>query len=353
MCNEGGSADVSSTSSARTGAQPGRCGRGLLERREHESGAHRFVGARRDGGAGGIIAAHGDGGADGRALPDGRALHGGRVLSAAESSPAGARAVLGDILFATKPGGVGGSDTIYAIASDGSRPLRKILAHGWMPDLSPDGTLIAYTSSVPDGMDIFTMHADGSGAARLTGNDFPSFKPVWSPDGKKILFDGFPGEFHVANADGTGQVRLADNGQMGRWSPDGKRIAYIGGPEGNNEIYVMNADGTDQINLTNRPSSDGLPVWSPDGKRIAFASDRTGNGDIYVMDVDGKNVTRLTSESGVDSWPAWSPDGTSIAFTRQPTKDGFADIWVMKADGTGQRDLTNSPNDHDDSPSWR
>ena len=132
-----------------------------------------------------------------------------------------------------------------------------------MPDLSPDGTLIAYTSSVPDGMDIFTMHSDGSGAARLTGNDFPSFKPVWSPDGKKILFDGFPGELHVANADGTGQIRLADNGQMGRWSPDGKRIAYIGGPEGNNEIYVMNADGTDQINLTNRPSSDDLRSGRP------------------------------------------------------------------------------------------
>ena len=193
----------------------------------------------------------------------------------------------------------------------------------------------------------------GPAPTRLTGNDFPSFKPVWSPDGKRLLFDGFPGETHVVNADGSNQHRLLVGGQMARWSPDGKRITYIGGPEGNNEIYVMNADGSGQVDLTNAPSDDGLPAWSPNGKRIAFVSDRTGTGHVYLMDPDGKNVKQLTTGGSVDSWPAWSPDGAFIAFVRQATKDGFGDIWVMKSDGTDARNLTNSPNDHDDNPSWR
>ncbi|HEY7970813.1 MAG TPA: hypothetical protein VID95_12515 [Candidatus Limnocylindrales bacterium] len=273
--------------------------------------------------------------------------------SAADASTApSAPAVLGDILFTIKAGGVGGSDLIWATTADGSRPLRQIGPHGWWPDLSPDGRSIAYTGSVgPDHFDIWTMHADGSGVARVTGNDFNGFRPVWSPDGTKILFTGFDEGLLVVNKDGSGQKKLAD-GNMGTWSPDGMRIAYGGGTT-SDDIYVMNADASKPLDLTNTPGNDDLPAWSPDGKQIAFSSDRSGNGDIYVMSSDGSKLVRLTSDADVEGWPAWSPDGRFIAYERRATPDALGDIWVMNADGSNTRDLTNDPANEDNGPSWQ
>jgi Tol biopolymer transport system component len=262
-------------------------------------------------------------------------------------------AVLGDILFTIKPRGEGGTDQIWATTADGARPLRQVGPHGWWADLSPDGKTIAYTYFAgTDHFDIWTMNADGSGVTRLTGNDFNGFRPVWSPDGTQVLFTGFGEGLLVVNKDGSGQVKVAD-GQMGAWSPDGKQIVYIGGPDGDDEIYVMNADGSKQIDLTNSPGNDDLPSWSADGKHITFSSDRSGNGDIYVMGADGSRVTRLTTDTEAEGWPSWSPDSRFIAFNRGPTADGLKDVWVMNADGSDQRDLTNDPTDNEADPSWR
>ena len=56
------------------------------------------------------------------------------------------------------------------------------------------------------------------------------------------------------------------------------------------------------------------------------------------MDADGGNVRRLTNHPRMDYWPAWSPDGKRIAFTSN--RDGNYEIYVMNADGSGQRNLT-------------
>ena len=81
--------------------------------------------------------------------------------------------------------------------------------------------------------------------------------------------------------------------------------------------------------------------------RIAFVSDRDGpdplgnhgNQEIYVMNADGTGQRRLTHEKAADFGPTWSPDGSMIAFTSQ--RGGGFDIFVMNADGTAQRRLTN------------
>ncbi len=67
-----------------------------------------------------------------------------------------------------------------------------------------------------------------------------------------------------------------------------------------------------ELNLSLHPSSDRDPAWSPDGKRIAFVSDRDGNFEIYVMKADGTGQARLTTNSAADSNPAWSRDGKQL-----------------------------------------
>jgi TolB protein len=82
------------------------------------------------------------------------------------------------------------------------------------------------------------------------------------------------------------------------------------------------------------------PAWSPEGSFIAFASERTGSGDIYVMRADGSEVRRLTEHPAYEGAPSWSPDGKWIAFEGE--RDGRSELYrVEVATGKVER-LTES-----------
>jgi Tol biopolymer transport system component len=83
--------------------------------------------------------------------------------------------------------------------------------------------------------------------------------------------------------------------------------------------------------------------------RIAFVSTRDGNAEIYVIRPDGSGLTRLTSNPATDGGPALAPDGTKIAF--HSNRDGNSEIYVMNSNGSGLRRVSNHPA-NDSLPSW-
>ena len=120
------------------------------------------------------------------------------------------------------------------------------------------------------------------------------------------------------------------------------------------ELYVMNPDGSGMRRLARFASAFPRPTWSPDGRMIAFerrlgpiGAPPPGNGqcrvchwEIFVMNADGSGQRNLTGNAG-GGFPVWSPDGQQIAFSRD---NGFIpNLYVMNVDGSGQRRVTQDP----------
>ena len=88
-------------------------------------------------------------------------------------------------------------------------------------------------------------------------------------------------------------------------------------PGRNNEILVVSSAGGAPTRLTRHKASDSNPTWSADGRKIAFESNRRGNprryedSDVYVMKADGTGVRELTFSNAFDGDPAWSSSTTA------------------------------------------
>lgn len=168
---------------------------------------------------------------------------------------------------------------------------------------SPLWGQIAFHSKRTGTYQIYTMNADGSNQTQLTFSEDSAAYPIWSPNGRQIVF-----------------------------------TAFVGGDlDGNEEVFVINADGTNQRNLSNHPAYDSFPDWSPDGQQIVFVSSRNRDvhkgirSNLFVMSPDGENVKQITKLKWATA-PRWSPDGNRIAFET----DDFEmerQVYVVDADG--------------------
>jgi Tol biopolymer transport system component len=173
----------------------------------------------------------------------------------------------------------------------------------------------------------------------------------------RIVFDSDRGDsidiwYIAAGSDEAVQV-TTDPGtdRVASWGPDGTTIIFSsdrsGGPDSPSglrayALWIAEADGSGDRHLLGTRTFNHGAVYSPDGSQIAFYSDADGLTQIYVMRADGSGQpTALTDHAGGASGPSWSPDGTEILFSSYDA--GNPDVYVMNADGTNVRQLTDDP----------
>jgi TolB protein len=150
---------------------------------------------------------------------------------------------------------------------------------------------------------------------------------------------------------------------LGAFPGENGKIAFDSDRSGGDlDIWTMDPDGGNLVNLTARSKADDFaPNWRADGRKIAFMSDRVtttnpeGDSEIFIMKADGSHQRQITFNALDDQEPAWSPDGRMIVFVRDfdPIQGEIDyDLFTMNADGTDQRNLTSSPGVLDAEPNW-
>lgn len=235
----------------------------------------------------------------------------------------------------------------------------------------PRNGLIALSAPAAGGEHIFSIDAEGGSRLQLTNEGSGNKFPAWSADGTTIVFSSNRTgtvELWTMRADGGEQTQipteLPGHKAVPQLSPDGTTIvfAYIDPVIGHPEVWTISADGASARKLTTTPKAATGPTWSvlphfsPEGRRIVYASTKSGSSQVWIMNADGSDQTQVTSGFGVEfpdaNAPKWSPDGSQIAFW-SGFETEYGEIWTMRADGTGARQLTDQPGTiSSDNPAW-
>jgi TolB protein len=115
-------------------------------------------------------------------------------------------------------------------------------------------------------------------------------------------------------------------------------------------LFVADADGSNEHPLLGLGQIDYDPVWAPDGGSIVFTSDREGSADLFRVRPDGTGLERLTESPAYDDQAAFSPDGKQLVFVTT-RNGGTADLWTMDLQTKRGKALTSGPGG-DFRPSW-
>jgi len=186
--------------------------------------------------------------------------------------------------------------------------------------LSADGRRVAVDQNVTDGrtVDIWVFELNRAAPTRLTFDPSAHQTPIWSPDGKEILFSWnhkLGDQLYLKNADGSGSAEeIADLGagfpvNTWDWSRDGKYVLVRRG----NELWYLTWPDRAAKPLLQAKWNVQNAQFSPDGRWVAYASNETGSMEIYVSPFPAADGKWQVSAAGGQE-PRWREDGKELFY---------------------------------------
>jgi Tol biopolymer transport system component len=218
---------------------------------------------------------------------------------------------------------------------------------------SPDGANLIFQSEREEGnpfYQIYVLDLNTGDTTRVSPGTGKTTCGFFEPNSDRVIF---------ASTHADPQALAKQKAEL-EFRASGKQRRYSWDYDDTFEIYSAKQDGTDLANLTHSPGYDAEGAFSPDGKQIVFCSlraafpleklspelraryekDPSWFGDIYIMNADGSDVRSLTDAPGYDGGPFFSPDGQRIIWRHFEENGMIADIWTMKTDGSDKRRIT-------------
>jgi Tol biopolymer transport system component len=123
------------------------------------------------------------------------------------------------------------------------------------------------------------------------------------------------------------------------FSRDGTRLAFVRSGSDGDALFAIDEDGANLVRLTHEPlpasGSTGLLVWSPEGRRLAFHS----GGTLWIALTDGSGAHAIDLGVSISDEIHWRPPSGDEILVRG-IRDGLAGLLLVKADGTGVRELS-------------
>jgi Tol biopolymer transport system component len=240
--------------------------------------------------------------------------------------------------YAVSPGGTlaysSGSDYQLMWVDRAGRPAERVVeaVESTYARISPDESQIAFDRIDGEGVDIWLAQTARGVMTRLTVDRARDEFPIWSPDGRRVLFRSDRSgvfDLYEKNADGTASERLVLHTDHEKWPADwshnGQYVIY---EERTNQddLWLLPLTGDRKpFALTRTTFSENHANFSPDDRWIAYQSDQSGRWEIYIQPfvpdtADGARlgaVYQVSRDGG--HRPLWRADGKELVYL---TDDG-------------------------------
>ena len=253
----------------------------------------------------------------------------------------------------------------YSAAMSPSVPAASIGLGRALLVLGVAGVCAASATAVAEGAT--ARRLDGARLVRISGLSGSIQNPCWSPDGGRLAITLWPRQYNEGTASvhvvpRTGGAPLAQVSDSGAtsvnlpgtcWDRASDLITFSAEADAPDAVFAAGPAGDRRARIFGREGLVSIePSWSPDGSRVVFESsvyDAEGAGTIWIVGADGSGLRQLTRGAD-DRQPNWSPAGDRIVFQR--TRSGYQDLYTIRPDGSGLRNVTKTRRLSETDASW-